>query len=68
MTYLFTYLEMGSAVSELLRRKHGTLKRYISVHQPSAEISSGLDSKPFVQVRLLFTSDNYWGVNLLTLT
>jgi len=26
--------------------KHGTLCRYISVHQPSAEISSGLDSNP----------------------
>ena len=38
--------KLTSAVSELLRRKHGTLYRYISVHQPSAEISSGLDSNP----------------------
>jgi len=53
------------AVSELLRRKHGTLHRYISVHQPSAEISSRLDSNPTCSSAAThdFTSENYWGVN-----
>ena len=32
--------------AELLRRKHGTLYPLHLRHQPSAEISSGLDSNP----------------------
>ena len=52
----------------MLRRKHGTLHRYFSVHQPSAEISSGLDSNPTCSSAPTrdFTSENCWGVNLLT--
>jgi len=49
------------AVSELLRLKHGTL----CVHQPSAEISSGLDSNPTCSsaTKHDFTSENYWRIN-----
>ena len=57
------------AVSELLRRKHGTLYRYISVHQPSAHsaeiVRSRLDSNPTCSSAPThdFTFENCWGLN-----
>ena len=59
---------LANAVSELLHPEHGTLYRYISVRKTSADNSSSLGSKLISSNTPTydFTSENYWGVNLLT--
>jgi len=63
-----TRQNLANTVSELLQ--HGTLYRYISVRQPSADNSSRVcwarNSSLQTRLHMTFTSENYWGVNLLT--
>ena len=69
MCRLYRTPAFANAVSELLHSEHETLYCYISVRQPSADNSSSLGSKLIssnASTYVTFTSENYWGVNLLT--
>ena len=58
---------LANAVSSLLHPEHGTLYRYISVrHQPTTVPVWAQNSSLQTRLHMTFTSENYWGVNLLT--